>query len=63
MFVQCSNLSITLSNYTANSLSDNNVSLADNMLVNYVDYTEAYKVSDEFKKEDYAIANIPEYNF
>ena len=56
MFVQCSNLSITLSNYTANSLSDNNVSLADNMLVNYVDYTEAYKVSDEFKKEDYAKA-------
>jgi hypothetical protein len=53
MFVQCSNFSITLSNYTANSFSDKNISLSDSMLVNYVGFTDAYKVSDDFKNEDY----------
>ena len=53
MFVQCSNLSITLSGYTANSFSYDKITLADSMLVNYVGFSDAYKASDEFKNEDY----------
>lgn len=53
LFVQCSNLSINLSGYTATVASSNDMSLADNMLVQYIDYTEAYKSSDGFAKDDY----------
>jgi len=53
LFVQSSNLSINLSGYMANAFTSNNMSLADNMLVEYVSFSEAYKESDEFKNEDY----------
>ncbi len=53
LFVQSSNLSINLSGYMANAFTSNNMTLADNMLVEYVSFSEAYKESDEFKNEDY----------
>lgn len=52
LLVQSSTLSIKLSGYTATAFTSNNMSLADNMLTQYVTYTDSYKVSDEFKKED-----------
>lgn len=52
LLVQSSTLSIKLSGYTATSFTSNNMSLADNMLTQYITYTDSYKVSDEFKKED-----------
>ena len=56
LFVQSSSLSIKMSGYTATVFTSNNVSLGDNMLTQYVTFTDQYKVSDEFKKEDYAKA-------
>lgn len=52
LFVQSSNLSIKLSGYTASIFTVNGNSIGDNMLTQYVTYTDAYKVSDEFKKEN-----------
>lgn len=56
LFVQSSNFSIKLSGYTSTIFTSNNVSIGDNMLTQYVSYTEAYKVSGDFKNEDYAKA-------
>lgn len=53
LFVQSSTFSIKLSGYTANIFTTSNGSIGDNMLVQYVSYKEAYKVSDEFKNDDY----------
>ena len=52
LFVQCSNLSIALSGYTSTAFTRNNMSIADNMLTQYISYTDSYKSSDEFEKED-----------
>lgn len=52
LFVQSSNLSINLSGYTASVFTSNDMTLADNMLVEYISYTDAYKESDDFKNED-----------
>ncbi|HHX68317.1 MAG TPA: hypothetical protein GX708_09740 [Gallicola sp.] len=52
LFVQSSNLSIKLSGYTASIFTVNGNSIGDNMLTQYVTYTDAYKVSDEFKNEN-----------
>ena len=52
LFVQCSNLSIRLSGYTATVFTSNNMSIGDNMLTQYITYTDSYKVSDEFKNEN-----------
>ena len=52
LFVQSSNLSIKLSGYTASIFTVSGNSIGDNMLTQYVTYTDAYKVSDEFKKEN-----------
>lgn len=52
LFVQCSNLSISLSGYTSTAFTTNNMSIADNMLTQYISYTDSYKSSDEFEKED-----------
>ncbi len=52
LFVQSSNLAINLSGYTSSIFSSNNVSIGDNMLTQYISYTDAYKVSDEFAKEN-----------
>ena len=56
LFSQSSTLSIKMSGYTATAFTSNNVSIGDNMLTQYVTFTDQYKVSDEYKKEDYATA-------
>lgn len=56
LFAEVSTFSIKLSNYTANIFSSNSMTISDSMLTMYVDYTDQYKVSDEFKAEDYALA-------
>lgn len=56
LFVQSSTFSIKLSGYTSTIFTSNNVSIGDNMLTQYVSFTDAYKVSDEFQNEDYAKA-------
>ena len=53
LFAQVSTLSIKLSGFTASIFSNNNVTISDNMLTMFVDYSKQYKLSDEFKKEDY----------
>ena len=53
LFAQVSTLSIKLSGFTASIFSNNNVTISDNMLIMFVDYSKQYKLSDEFKKEDY----------
>ena len=62
LFVQCSNLSIRLSGYTATVFTSNNMSIGDNMLTQYITYTDSYKVSDEFKNENIS-AYIKNDNF
>lgn len=56
LFAEVSTFSIKLSGFTANIFQSNNMKISDSMLTMYVDYTDQYKVSDEFKKEDYAKA-------
>lgn len=53
LFAQASNLSINLSGYMANAFTTNKMTLSDNMLIEYVSFSDAYKESDEFKNEDY----------
>lgn len=55
LFAEVSTFSIKLSNFTANIFSSNSITISDSMLTMYVDYTNQYKVSDEFKAEDYAL--------
>ena len=52
LFVQTSNLSIKMSGYTSTIFTSNNMTLGDNMLTQYITYTDSYKVSDDFKSED-----------
>lgn len=54
LFAEVSTFSIKLSNYTANIFNSNDITLSDSMLTMYVDYTEQYKISDEFLAEDYS---------
>ncbi len=54
LFAEVSTFSIKLSSWTASIFSSNDVSVADNMLTMFVDYTDQYKLSDDFAKEDYA---------
>lgn len=54
LFSQSAKFSIALSGYTATVGSTNEVSIADNMLTQYVSYSHAYKDSEDFKGEDYS---------
>lgn len=56
LFAEVSTFSIKLSGFTANIFNSNNMTISDSMLTMFVDYTEQYEISDEFKKEDYAKA-------
>lgn len=69
LFAQVSTFSIKLTGFTANIFESNNLALSDSMLTMFVDYSEQYKVSDEFNKEDYSKAieddsftNAKQYN-
>ncbi len=56
LFAEVSTFSIKLSSFTANIFNSNDMTISDSMITMYVDYTDQYKVSDEFKAEDYAKA-------
>ena len=69
LFAEVSTFSIKLSSWTANIFSSNEVTVSDNMLTMFVDYTDQYKVSDEFQAEDYekyikddSFTNAQKYN-
>ena len=52
LFVQVSNFSITLSNYTGSIFeSSNNTKMSDNMLTMFISYKDAYKNSDKFDEK------------
>lgn len=51
LFVQVSNFSITLANYTGNIFeSSTNTSMADTMTTMYISYRDSYKNSDKFNE-------------
>lgn len=62
LFAQANSFSIKLSGYTSSLFSTNNTSISDSMLSMYVNHTEGYKASDEFKNEDIE-ANLKNDNF
>ena len=62
LFVQASTFSIKLAGYTANIFGTNSPTLSNSMLNMYVDYTDGYKASDDFKKENIP-QNIANKNF
>lgn len=51
MFVQSSSFSIKLSGYTSNIATSNNTSLADNILIQYVNYSKGYEESDSLSNQ------------
>lgn len=62
LFSQANTLSMKLSGYTSNIFTSNGTTLSDSMLTMYVNYSDGYKASDEFKKEDIS-ANIKNDTF
>ena len=56
LFVQISGLSIKLSGFTSTIFTSNNESLSSNMLTPYVTYSDSYKSSESFVKDDYSSA-------
>ena len=52
LFAQSSNFALQLSGYTSNIFSGNNMTLSNEMLTMFIDYSDGYKASDEFKKEN-----------
>ena len=54
LFAEVSIFSIKLSSFTANIFNSNDMTISKSMLTMYVDYTDQYKVSDEFLAEDYS---------
>lgn len=52
LFVQVSNFSITLSNYTGNIFeSSTNAKMSDTMLTMFISYRDSYKNSEEFEED------------
>lgn len=62
LFAQANSFSIKLSGYTSSLFSTNNTTISDSMLSMYVNHTEGYKASDEFKNEDIE-SNLKNDNF
>ena len=62
LFVQASTFSIKLAGFTSNIFSNNNVTISDSMLTMFIDYSDGYKDSDEFKGENIS-KNISNGNF
>ncbi len=62
LFTQANTLSMKLSGYTSNIFTSNGTTLSDSMLTMYVNHSEGYKASDEFKNEDIG-ANIKNDKF
>lgn len=62
LFVQASTFSIKLAGFTSNIFSSNNVTISDSMLTMFIDYSDGYKDSDEFKGENIS-KNVSNGNF
>ena len=62
LFVQASTFSIKLAGFTSNIFSNNKTTISDSMLTMFIDYSDGYKDSDEFKGEDIA-KNVSNGNF
>lgn len=62
LFVQASTFSIKLAGFTSNIFTSNNVTISDSMLTMFIDYSDGYKDSDEFKGENIA-KNVSNGNF
>ena len=62
LFSQANSFSMKLSGYTSNIFSSNGITISDSMLSMYVNHSDGYKNSDEFKNED-ILANIKNDNF
>ena len=62
LFSQANTLSMKLSGYTSSMFSNSGTTLSSAMLTMYVDYSDGYKASDEFKKENIS-DNIKNSNF
>ena len=52
LFAQASTFSIKLAGYTGSIFTTNNVTLGDSMLSLYVEHSDGYKESDEFKNDN-----------
>ena len=52
IFVQAATFSIKLSGYTASIFTNNNMTISDSMLAMFIDYSDGYKESDNFKGEN-----------
>lgn len=53
LFAQASTFSIKLSGYTANALTPKNMTIGENMISMYVDYSDGYKKNDDFEEKDF----------
>ena len=62
LFVQASLFSIKLAGFTSNIFTNNNITVSDSMLTMFVNYSDGYKDSDEFKGENIE-KNIKNGNF
>jgi hypothetical protein len=62
LFVQASTFSIKLAGFTSNIFSSDKVTISDSMLTMFIDYSDGYKDSDEFKGENIA-KNVANGNF
>ena len=62
LFVQASTFSIKLAGFTSNIFSSSGTTLSASMETMFIDYSDGYKDSDEFKGEDIA-KNIKNGNF
>lgn len=62
LFVQASTFSIKLAGFTSNIFSSGGTTLSASMETMFIDYSDGYKDSDEFKGEDIA-KNIKNGNF
>lgn len=52
LFTQANSFSAKLSGYTSSIFSNNNITISDTMLGMYVNHSDGYKESDEFKNEN-----------
>ena len=53
LFAQASTFSIKLSGYTANVLTPKNMTIGENIISMYVDYSDGYKKNDDFEEKDF----------
>lgn len=62
LFSQANSFSMKLSGYTSNIFSSNGITISDSMLSMYVNHSDGYKNSDEFKNEN-IVDNLKNDNF